>query len=173
MIDLRFVDESSFNMRPNVPYGWVKKGEQQTLPASRQKALNVFGLMSLGQKLTSYTTTQNVNAERVISWLEDFITTIDKVTVLVMDNASWHTAKKMMDKLDEWEQKNLFIFFLPPYSPHLNFIEILWRRIKYHWLKAQDYACVKTLRNAIKNILQNFGSKYTLYFQNMMQKLVV
>jgi hypothetical protein len=42
MIDLRFGDEASFTMRPNVPYGWVKKGQQQTLPASRQKALNWF-----------------------------------------------------------------------------------------------------------------------------------
>jgi hypothetical protein len=53
-------------LRPNVPYGWVKKGQQQTLPASRQKALNVFGLMNLGQKLTSYTTTQNIDAENLL-----------------------------------------------------------------------------------------------------------
>jgi transposase len=28
----------------------------------------------------------------------------------------------------------LIIKYLPPYSPELNLIEILWRRIKYTWL---------------------------------------
>jgi transposase len=129
--------------------------------------------MNLGQKLTSYTTTQNIDADKIISYIEDFITTINKVTVLVMDNASWYAAQKIQDKYRHGKIKIFSFFFLPPYSPHLNFIEILWRRIKYHWLKSVDYASVQTLKTAIQNILKNFGEKYTLCFRNMMQKLVV
>jgi transposase len=28
----------------------------------------------------------------------------------------------------------LILKYLPPYSPELNLIEILWRHIKYRWL---------------------------------------
>ncbi len=48
-----------------------------------------------------------------------------------MDQASIHTSDKMMEKIEEWEKKNLEIFWLPTYSPELNLIEILWRFIKY------------------------------------------
>ncbi|MDR1180459.1 MAG: transposase, partial [Bacteroidales bacterium] len=30
-------------------------------------------------------------------------------------------------------------FFLPPYSPELNKIEILWRFIKYKWLPFEPF----------------------------------
>jgi len=35
--------------------------------------------------------------------------------------------------MEEWKEKEVYIFFLPPYSPELNLIEILWRRINYQW----------------------------------------
>ena len=27
----------------------------------------------------------------------------------------------------------MMLFYLPPYSPELNMIEILWKQAKYHW----------------------------------------
>ena len=59
---------------------------------------------------------------------------------LVMDNASIHTANKLQNKIEEWESLGLTIFFLPTYSPELNLIEIVWRRIKYKWLQSRDYS---------------------------------
>ena len=38
--------------------------------------------------------------------------------------------------------------YLPPYSPELNLIEILWRRIKYTWLPFSAYACLNALSEA-------------------------
>jgi len=48
----------------------------------------------------------------------------------------------MQEKLPEWEEKDFYIFNLPTYSPHLNIIEILWRRMKYEWLKPEDYIVI-------------------------------
>jgi transposase len=56
-------------------------------------------------------------------------------------------------------------YFLPPYSPELNRIEILWRKIKYEWLTFKNRD-TKTLRADFNEILDNFGTKYQLSFQS-------
>ena len=85
-------------------------------------------------------------------------------TVLVMDNASIHTANKLQNKIEEWESLGLTIFFLPTYSPELNLIEIVWRRIKYKWLQSRDYSDWETFVNALENILKKFGTEYIINF---------
>jgi transposase len=35
--------------------------------------------------------------------------------------------------------------YLPPYSPHLNLAEVLWRKLKYEWLRPEDYFQAETL----------------------------
>ena len=67
-IDLRFADETSFNLRPNIPYGWIKKGEQRGISSQKGGNLNVFGLMNLMGELTSYQSTQSVNSQTIIEW---------------------------------------------------------------------------------------------------------
>lgn len=157
-IDLRYGDESSFNLEPNVPYGWIKKGENQEIPSRKGGNLNVFGLLNLAGELTSYQTTQKVDSQMVISWIDDFASTIQKQTIIVLDNAPWHKSKVFMDRIERWEELGLFIVYLPTYSPHLNPTEILWRRMKYDWLKPQDYLTKEDLHNAIKHILKNYNN---------------
>ena len=71
----------------------------------------------------------------------------------------------MQEKLAEREEKRFYIFFLPPYSPHLNIIEIWWRKMKYEWLKPEDYLSLERLRKAIKEILSNLGTHYKINFR--------
>ncbi len=53
---------------------------------------------------------------------------------------------------------------LLPYCPHLNRIELLWKRCKYHWLEPSAYSDFSALRRAVSNILHNVGSKYRITF---------
>jgi len=69
-----------------------------------------------------------------------------------------------MEKLDEWQEKNLEIFWLPTYSPQLNLIEILWRFMKYEWIEVGAYENRKSLLNYIKKVLELFGSEYVINF---------
>lgn len=165
-IDLRYGDESSFNLEPNVPYGWIKKGEVKEILSRKGGNLNVFGLLNLAGELTSYQTTQNVDSQMVISWIDDFCLTIKKQTVVVLDNAPWHKSKSFMDRIEEWENLGLFIVYLPTYSPHLSPTEILWRRMKYNWLKPEDYLSKEALHSAINHILENYNNDdFTIDFK--------
>ena len=87
-----------------------------------------------------------------------------RATVLVVDNAPVHRAKAVKAKLQEWRERGLRLFFLPPYCPHLNRIEVLWRQMKYRWLEPAAYADFASLCQAVTAILNQVGSKYLLSF---------
>jgi len=91
-------------------------------------------------------------------------------TVLVLDNATVHRSKMVRAKRREWKQKGLRLLFLPPYSPHLNLIEILWRseilwrQVKYRWLAPEAYKNFATLCQSVLNILAQVGTQYRISF---------
>jgi len=135
-----FADESGFSLTPNLPYGWQAPGERYCLPSRRSPCQSIFGLLSQHNELWTYWANKSTNSEFVIDALNRFVSESKKVTLLVMDNARIHTSKTFQACLPEWQEKGLFIFYLPAYSPHLNRIERLWQKVKYEWLKAADYA---------------------------------
>ena len=66
--------------------------------------------------------------------------------------------------LEEWSQKRLEIFWLPTYSPKLNLIEILWKFLKYEWIKVDSYESRNNLVKYLEKVLDNFGNKYVINF---------
>lgn len=164
VIDLLFGDETGFNLEPYIPYGWLKIGQQTPIPSQRQKVGNVFGVMSRYGQAQMFWTHQNINSAFIIKCLDQLADSIQKITVVVLDQASWHTAKSIQHQLQHWAKKGLYIFYLPPYSPHLNLIEILWRKIKYEWLETHDYLSAEHLAKAVLNIFQNLNNGFSIKF---------
>lgn len=164
LIDLFFTDECGFNLTPCIPYGWQPKGEQWTIRSTKDSVANVLGLLSPSGKLKVYATPQTINSDFIIECVDEIAQTINRPTVLVLDNAPWHQSKKVLKKQKEWEQKSLWLFFLAVYSPHLNLIETLWRKIKYEWLRAEHYESAKILKAAIFNIIQKYDNQYCINF---------
>jgi transposase len=161
-IDLRFADESGFSLQPSIPYGWLPIGKQTKISTEKTRVMNVFGLMSPDNELMIYETDKTINAEFIKVCLDDFANECfkkDKLTVVVWDNATWHTAQLIKDNIPRWEAKGLFLFQLPVASPHLNKIETLWRKIKYEWLQVKDFLNVNSLHKALHNIFNTFGQK--------------
>lgn len=78
---------------------------------------------------SAYTTyTGGTTAERFRSYLENvLLPTLDENSVIVMDNMKSHHAKIVTEFLDEHKVTYLY---LPPYSPDLNPIEMLWSKLK-------------------------------------------
>jgi transposase len=165
-VKIYYCDESGFSLEPCITYGWQPPGEYVKITPISSKRINVFGLLSRENDLHSYTIEGTVNSDVVIACIDDFVKSIDKEkeTILVMDNASFHRSEKFNAKLVEWEEKKLRIFYLPPYSPHLNKIETLWHKMKYSWLKPGDYYSWETIKKAIDNILTQVGKELKIEF---------
>ena len=99
------------------------------------------------------------NSDKIISFMDKFMKQIVKRTIVILDNSPIHKSKKFKAKMKEWEENDLLIFFLPPYSPELNLIEILWRRIKYQWLPFEAYLSFQNLKEHVSEVLNNFSEK--------------
>lgn len=167
-IRLVFVDESGFTMQPYLPYGWQKKGQQvRIFTRNNHKRLNLLGFISADLRLSVYQNEKSINSGFFIEAVEDYIQRIDKPTVLVLDNSPIHRSKAVYYKLQQWQNQNLYVFFLPKYAPHLNPIEILWKRIKYKWLNKKHYCSFRSLKKQIKKIITHFGVEYTINFKEL------
>ena len=170
-IDLRFADESGFNLDGYLPYGWQPKGEYIEITPVKSKTTQVFGLMNLDNQLASYAFQCSMTSQMVIACLDDFHATITKPTVVVLDNASIHHSKAFEAKVEEWQQDDLYVFFLPTYSPHLNPIEILWRFVKYQWLPYETIVSQQELDEKLENLLRSFGKDHTINFKMHQQEV--
>lgn len=164
-IDVFYGDESGFSLNCVVPYCWQFPNDPVCILPQKGKSINVFGLLNAnGQELMTFDVQGSISADFVIKAIETFITKINKPTVLVLDNAKIHHAKIVQAKIEQWQQKGLYLFYLPAYSPHLNRIERLWRHTKYLWLNPKDYENLETLKTALDNIWNSFGSSYQIKF---------
>lgn len=163
-IDLVYFDEASFSLVPSVPYAWQPIGQTLVIPSSRSKRLTVLGFFSYSQAFTSFTVQGKVDSAVVIDIFDRFAQSISIVTYVVLDNASTHTSHAFKAKIPEWQDKGLFLIYLPTYSPQLNLIEIVWRFIKYQWIPLSAYLSFDNLKSDLQFVLDNVGTKYRISF---------
>lgn len=160
-----YVDESGFCLQPYVPYLWQRKGQTVGLPAqAHSRRLSVLGFLSRQGNLCSFPTQEKLTAQFVVERIEVLLLSVSCPTVLVLDNATVHRSKLVQAKRPEWKRKGLRLLFLPPYSPHLNKIEVLWRQVKYRWLCPEAYTDFETLCRSVNDILAQVGAKYQISF---------
>ena len=166
LIDLYYADECRVSLSPVVPYAWQFKDEDVWMPSSQGPGLNCFGLLRRDNALCFQTTSQTITASFIVEQLEQLSLSLPRETVVVLDNARVHTAEVVRACRPVWEERGLTLFFLPPYSPHLNLAETLWRKLKYEWLGPRDYLSFDHLCNATRRTLAAVGLRLTIAFSN-------
>lgn len=82
--------------------------------------------------------------------------------VVVMDNASFHRARKVKDALPDLRKRNLHLYYLPPYSPELNDIERLFRKAKHEAmprrLQPHERALLAAVHACFRDLLDQLSS---------------
>ncbi len=140
-------------------------GTTISIPAKSSRNLNVLGFLNINkQKLFASCTYDRVDTDVVIENFNLFAEEITKETVVVIDNASIHTSNKFKSMIEKWESQGLKIFNLPPYSPQLNPIEILWKFMKYYWIELDAYKSAKHMQDYVEKIIIGYGTDYEIKF---------
>lgn len=164
VMNLSYFDESSFNLTPKVPYAWQPIGETIEIPSSASKAFNVLGFIDRDGQFASFVFEGSINTAVVVATIDAYSKQINKPTTLVIDNASTHTSNEFNENVEKWKKRGLTIYRIPPYSPELNVIEIVWRKIKYKWMPFSAYGSRHALKEELFNILKNIGSTFKVEF---------
>lgn len=164
LIDLYYGDESHICTEGYVPYGWQFRGEDAYIPSEKGLRLNIFGMIDRNNRYEGFSTTENMTADKVADFLDRLSLRLRRNTFVVLDNATVHRCKLMRELRPIWEKRGLFLFFLPPYSPHLNIAETLWRILKGKWLRPVDYCSTDSLLYATDRALAALGSELNINF---------
>ena len=159
-----YADEAAVSLEPCVPYAWQFRDEQAFMPSEKGKGVNCFALMTRDNRAVIETTTQTLTSQFLFEQIERFSVDLKRLTVVVLDNAAVHRARIIKERIDVWQQRGLFLFYLPRYSPHLNIVEVLWRKLKYEWLTAKDYETRETLCYAVRLALKAVGESLRINF---------
>lgn len=166
-IDLYFGDESTFSMNAVLPNGRAAKGERVETFPQRDKKVNLSGIFRPDNFCATYESAGNINSEFLIKAIDDFCRYVDKPTALVMDNAPTHRSEMFVRQLEKWMEKDLYVFFLPGYWPHLNKAETYWRKARYEWLRPGDYGSFARFKKKVHHIFNEIGSEYKVMFKEL------
>ena len=167
-INIYYGDESRFSMNSYLPSAWQPIGGTTGIIPMKSAGINVFGLLNRNMDFHPYTSKQSIDSTLVVAFINDFVEGIKEPTVIVLDNATTHHSEQFQDEVDGWEKKGLYIFYLPKYSPHLNIIETLWRKIKYEWMQQHHFTGTDSFFSGLEAILLGIGSTFNINFKDQL-----
>ncbi len=104
-----------------------------------------------------------VNALLFVGFLGQRREKVGKPLTIILDNASFHTARAIKPHREVLRRRGVTLYLLPPYSPELNRIEKLWYLIKPTWM-AVKHRDANTLEADVNAIFNNIGKDFRLAF---------
>jgi len=112
-IDLYYADEAAVSLVPCVPYAWQFKDEEVSMPSEQGTGVNCFALLTRDNRAVIETTAQTLTSQFLFEQFERFSVGLKKLTVVVLDNAAVHRARIIKERMKVWQQRGLFLFYLP------------------------------------------------------------
>jgi len=127
---LLFQDEALIKFHPALSRCWNKIGERKEIQTFDNHGKSaIFGSVNPFTGELVYTYGNTINQIFFLEHLNEVLQKYPgKIIIIVLDNCRSHFTKKVQKFLDS--NKNLFLLFLPPYSPDLNVIERLWQILR-------------------------------------------
>ena len=139
---LVYLDESGIQRQHYRTMCRAKRGVKvySPRPGKRVKKMNVVaGLLyniydkSRKKHVAVHCYDHSTTAASFEEWFEwQLLAEVPEFSLIIMDNASFHRKDRLLEIAARY---NVFVLFLPPYSPEFNPIEHSWANLKT-WLKS-------------------------------------
>ncbi len=81
--------------------------------------------------------------------------------VVVLDNGSLHRNALVRAALPQLWTKAIYLYYLPPYSPELNGIELLFWNVKHHGLAERSYSTISALESVVDHAFGQVEDRIT------------
>lgn len=163
LLKLYYLDECGF--APTLPTGssWTLGGERKLVeyeaPQGRRvNALAAYRPYDRAPRLDVFTAERTWTGYDLLGFLGAL--PWSKVPrVVVLDNAALHTGKVVRAARVRLAGRGIYLYFLPPYSPELNEIEVLFRQVKYHEMPNRSFTTRLDLREAVEDAFTEYGQR--------------
>jgi transposase len=77
----------------------------------------------------------------------------ERPLMIVLDNYSVHKCQAVREMQPQWERADIYVVYLPSYSPELSAIEPVWNDIKHNEMTTRSYKSVLELKQAVDDAL--------------------
>lgn len=127
---LVFLDESGVNTNMSRRYARALGGERacDAIPLNKGVSTTILSSVRADGTTVPMTFSGAVNRERFKEYLREYLApTLREGDVVIMDNLPCHKVEGVKSII---EQAGATVLYLPPYSPDLNPIEMMWSKIK-------------------------------------------
>ena len=124
---LFFIDEAHFSTKTHRGRTWMSKAlslKQVVKPFGRR--CTCFG--AFGPEGFFWQYSERANTQTIIEFVRRMFIRRGRI-LLVMDNASYHKSKALLRELARFGG-GVQVVYLPPYSPDLNPVEMIWKELK-------------------------------------------
>jgi transposase len=148
------LDESGahLQMAPLYGRGYKKNRVYYPVPFNRGNRLTLMSAISFEKVIAALYGEWSANGEIFLNFIERCVCPVlKKDQVVVMDNVSFHHVSGVKEAI---EKTGAQLIYLPPYSPDLNPIELMWSKIKNDLRKT----CARDLPHFKKGIKFAFES---------------
>jgi transposase len=125
-----FLDESGCNVAMTPSHGWAPLGQRvdDDKPANWGKNISVVGAIRTDGLVCQRRFRGSVNGPRFVDFIERTLCPrLRSGDVVVMDNLRAHHVPAVKEAI---ERRGAAAWYLPPYSPDFNPIELLWAFMK-------------------------------------------
>lgn len=135
-------------------YGRGKRGERVKgyIPDARWKSLSILSSLRIDGKTEAIVYEGGLSREFFKKWVKDYLLKIlSKEDVVIMDNMSSHKGIEISELI---KSVGAEVRYLPPYSPDLNPVELMWSKLKLE-LRGKEKVNVDELIEATGKALSN------------------
>lgn len=162
---LLYFDEPGFRPNPPITYGWAASGQTHAIePQPHRQRVNVLGALDQDHHLIWTTEERPTRQYDVIAFFDRLSQQVGTLPlIVVLDHTGIHRAKAVERCRRRWARHVLELFFLPPYCPELNRIEILLKLAKHFWRRPLGLTG-EVPRDEVEALMRGFGSRFTINF---------
>lgn len=156
--DLVFLDEAGSHAGMTPSHGYAPRGERVVdhAPKSRGTNVSILAAMTWDGPIAARTFEGAVNGPRFVDWVKRVLAPrLWAGAIVVMDNVRFHKVEGVVEAIAKVGAR---VLYLPPYSPDLNPIELMWSKVKT-LLRQAKARSREALRRAIRAALRKIRAE--------------
>lgn len=152
-VRLMFQDEASFGRISEPTNCWAPPKCRPSAPCQRIREYKpVYGAVSPLDGESYFMVLEKCNSENMGIYLNGLSLRFkDDLILLCVDRASYHTSKILS------VPKNIRLFFLPPRTPEMNPVELMWREIRKRGFKNKAFPSIAAVIDKFYEVIKELS----------------